>query len=54
MMTNASGDSYQISLGTVDIQAEGESASGLELAHATMGMAGGALRRKPTEGRRRG
>lgn len=54
IMTNASGDSYQISLGTVDIQAEGESASGLELAHATMDMAGGSITAKAHGGQAQG
>ena len=54
IMTNSGGDSYQISLGTVDIQAEGENASGLALAHATMGMAGGSITAKAHGGQAQG
>lgn len=54
IMTNSGGDSYTISLGTVDIQAEGKGASGLALAHATMDMAGGSITAKAHGGQAQG
>ena len=41
IMTNSGGDSYKISLGTVNVDACGRSASGMELAHTELDMAGG-------------
>lgn len=43
IMTNSGGDSYKISLGTVNVDARGRNASGMELAHAELDMAGGTI-----------
>ncbi len=41
IMTNSGGDSYKISLGTVNVYVHGKNASGMELAHTELDMAGG-------------
>ena len=54
IMTNSGGDSYKISLGTVDIRVHGKNTSGMELAHAELDMAGGSISAESSTGQAMG